>query len=224
MEEFFQYDFTTPIFPAIRTNSSAFIPYNHRTNFPRLTGGSRINVNRRMVEFLRRTWSPPAPAPAEMEVRERGYRHMINERIRREKQKESYSTLRGLLPNGTKNDKNTIVQVAAKEIVEMERRRRELENQNKEMAARLGKRLCSLDGEDEGSVSYNKKIMLKMANPSSSCSGIDSVLEVLRCLKKNGLKAKSIQSNFSNNQISAVLHIFSQVTNYLFPLFQSFQI
>ncbi|XP_047335786.1 transcription factor bHLH92-like [Impatiens glandulifera] len=210
MEEFFQYDFTTPFFPAVRRSSSAFIPYNHRTNLPRLTDGSRINVNRRMVEFLRRTWSSPEPAPAEMEVRERGYKHMINERIRREKQKESYSNLLALLPHGTKNDKNTIVQVAAKEVVEMEKLRREMEDRNKELEERLAnyKRssMTSFSGDEVAGEEY-KKIMLKVENLSSSSSGVNYILEVLRYLKNNGFKTKSIQSSFSNNQISALLHI-----------------
>lgn len=58
------------------------------------------NVNKRMIEFMRRRWIPVADG-GEYE-RERCRRHMINERMRREKQKNSYSSLRSRLPPRTK--------------------------------------------------------------------------------------------------------------------------
>ena len=106
MDEFFRYDSPEnffwveqeqEIFPA--TNWSAFERYEDRGKEWVPKSSSR-SVNKRMIEFLRRNCNPPATT--ESDERERGYRHMINERMRREKEKHSYSALHSLLPPGTK--------------------------------------------------------------------------------------------------------------------------
>ncbi|KAE9453062.1 hypothetical protein C3L33_15032, partial [Rhododendron williamsianum] len=131
--------------------------------------------------------------------RERCRRHMINERMRREKQKNSYSSLRSRLPPRTKSDKNSIIQEAAKEVKEMQRHREELERRNREIEGILAERER---GKNEGA-----KIKLRVANPAS---GVDSMVEVLKCLKNMGSKTGAIQSNFSAQEFSAVLGIESE--------------
>ncbi|XP_058202254.1 transcription factor bHLH92 isoform X1 [Rhododendron vialii] len=156
-----------------------------------------LNVNKRMIEFMRRRWNPVAEG-GEYE-RERCRRHMINERMRREKQKNSYSSLRSLLPPRTKSDKNSIIQEAAKEVQELQRHREELERRNREIEGILAERER---GKNEGA-----KIKLRVANPRS---GVDSMVEVLKCLKNMGSKTGAIQSNFSAQEFSAVLGIESE--------------
>ncbi|XP_058202255.1 transcription factor bHLH92 isoform X2 [Rhododendron vialii] len=155
------------------------------------------NANKRMIEFMRRRWNLVAEG-GEYE-RERFRRHMINERMRREKQKNSYSSLRSRLPPGTKSDKNSIIQEAAKEVQELQRHREELERRNREIEGILAERER---GKNEGA-----KIKLRVANPRS---GVDSMVEVLKCLKNMGSKTGAIQSNFSAQEFSAVLGIESE--------------
>lgn len=58
------------------------------------------NMNKRVMEFLKTTWSLKH-GQGKIE-REKVHKHMIQERIRREKQKQSYLNLHKLLPMGTK--------------------------------------------------------------------------------------------------------------------------
>ncbi|KAL7220236.1 hypothetical protein ACSBR2_013157 [Camellia fascicularis] len=156
---------------ALPVKQSAFVRYKER---PILEGGfgseswvvklNNQSVNKRMIEFLRKNWSPMMESKDS--DRERSYRHMINERLRRERQKHSYSGLRSLLPPGTKSDKNSIIQVAAKAVQKLEKNKAELETRNREIEAILGARE---DRKIEGA-----KIRLRVADPSS---GIDSMLE-----------------------------------------------
>lgn len=86
-------------------NQRAFVPYTSR---PITEKGldkppNSMNMNKRMVQFLRKSW---APATARIvtgdDCKERGFRHMLNERMRREKQKQSYMALHSMLPTGAK--------------------------------------------------------------------------------------------------------------------------
>lgn len=98
-------------YEAVPVKQSAFVPYENR---PRIEFESRNandgpnsqNTNKKMMEFLRRIWS------ATMEDRvpnsERCHRHKINERMRREKEKQHYLALHSMLPPGTKVTKNVI--------------------------------------------------------------------------------------------------------------------
>ncbi|KAF7150970.1 hypothetical protein RHSIM_Rhsim02G0032900 [Rhododendron simsii] len=182
------------VFPA---NRSAFVGYKAG----RAGGGSRgktlgakrnyQNVNKRMIEFMRRRWIPVAEG--EEYERERCRRHMINERMRREKQKNSYSSLRSLLPPRTKSDKNSIIQEAAKEVKELQRHREELDRRNREIEGILAER-------ERGKKNEGAKIKLRVANPTS---GVDSMVEVLKCLKNMGSKTGAVQSNFSAQEFSA---------------------
>ncbi|XAR57348.1 hypothetical protein NMG60_11025463 [Bertholletia excelsa] len=206
MEEFFQYDSHGPAFWAIPeaspANQSAFVRYSGENPRGGLGIRNEGNVHRRMVEMLRRMWMP-MPAPA-AEGRENCYRHMMNERMRREKQKLSYSALHSLLPRGTKSDKNSIVQEAAKEIQELEKRREELQRRNMEMETIIANNL-ERENVKKGE---RAKIRIKVANPSS---GTDSMLEVLKCLKKTGSSSRAIRSNISAQEMTAVVEVESEM-------------
>lgn len=91
--------------PQPQVNQSAFVPYRDtpRNEFGAENSGNMkncVNVKKRMVEFLRRSWHPRNEIQ-EYE-KERGFRHMMNERMRRERQKQNYMTLHSMLPFGTK--------------------------------------------------------------------------------------------------------------------------
>lgn len=65
------------------------------------SGSSRDgNANKRMMEFLGKMWKPALQTM--QTAQERVHRHMISERMRRERQKQSYLALHRLLPLGTK--------------------------------------------------------------------------------------------------------------------------
>ncbi|TYJ20153.1 hypothetical protein E1A91_A09G242600v1 [Gossypium mustelinum] len=165
---------------------TAFAPY---CNTPRQVepgrndGGNSENMNKKMIGFLKKSW--PATVETKDGEKERCFRHMMNERIRREKQKRSYSALHSMLPLGTKNDKNSIVQTATRRVRELEWLRKDLERRNYELKS-----------------NHNNKIGLKVENPTS---GIDSMLETLNCLKELDSNPTIIQSNFTPQQVLAVL-------------------
>ncbi|KAI6694159.1 hypothetical protein NL676_021869 [Syzygium grande] len=157
------------------------------------------NMNKRMMEFLRRSWAEPRQT-GEFES-ERGFRHMMNERMRRERQKHSYSALHSVLPHGTKNDKNSIVQTACMRIKELARYKQELERQNRELKSGPTEKR----GDKAGG---GTKIRVKIANPTS---GVDSMLEVLKCLDNMGLKVSAIQTQCSADELLAVIEVENEI-------------
>ncbi|PON83312.1 Basic helix-loop-helix transcription factor [Trema orientale] len=191
----------------IPANRSAFEPYREkpRNGFVQenaFYGSKKMNMNKRMIEFWRRrSWNKYENNEGEHE-KERCFRHMMNERMRREKQKQSYLALHSMLPMGTKNDKNSIVQIATMKIQQLERYKEELRQQNMELEEILA------GGNEEEIKTKWTKIKLKVANPTS---GVDSMVEVLNCLKKLGLKARNIHSAFSAQEFSAELEIETKV-------------
>lgn len=109
MEMFFEHDLQSDTnfwHDTLPANQSAFVQYTNRprSEFEQLSYGSnRMNMNKRMIEFSRRIWPQKTGNGAEQELeKERCYRHMMSERMRREKQKQSYSALYSMLPMGTK--------------------------------------------------------------------------------------------------------------------------
>ena len=88
-------------------NQSAFVPYKCRP-----WGGSEVgvgsssmgvhptNMNRRMIEFMRRSFT------VKIETQEpdskRCYRHKMSERLRRQRERNGYLALNSLLPHDTK--------------------------------------------------------------------------------------------------------------------------
>ncbi|KAK1379902.1 Transcription factor bHLH92 like [Heracleum sosnowskyi] len=177
MEHFFGYR-SEPVFSwleeEVPAKSSAFVSYTQH----------QLNV-----------------APAFVE---RGRRHMLSERMRREKQKHNYMRLHSLLPSGTKRDKHSIILTAVQEVEQLKKWRQELERQKSAMNKMLGARESS----SEGSEMEEAKIRINVARPSSA---VDSMLEVLKCLKQTGSNIRLIQSRFLPQQFSAVLGIETKV-------------
>ncbi|GKV42267.1 hypothetical protein SLEP1_g49690 [Rubroshorea leprosula] len=187
---------------ATAPNQSAFVPYG---NIPRNELGSGEtgntsnsgNMNNRMIEFWRR--QTDVLLKNRENEKHRSFQHMIGERMRRERHKTSYSALHSTLPLGTKKDKNTILQTATKRIQELRAQRLELEQRNRELEVNL----VSVKGKDGGGM----RITARIDNPTS---GIDSMLEVLGRLKKMNTKIRSIQSNFTDRELVAMMEIESQ--------------
>lgn len=90
-------------------------------------------------------------------------------------------------------------------IQQLERYKEELSRQNMELETFFA-------GNEKEIRKKGTKIKLKVANPTS---GVDSMVEVLNCLKKLGLKATNIHSVFSSEEFSAELEIETMV-NFLF--------
>lgn len=91
---------------AFLMNQSAFASFRNQSiegfgvsGYGNVSANHR-NMNKRMMEFLKKSWIPKI-GEVKME-REKVHKHMIKERIRREKQKQSYLDLHKLLPMGTK--------------------------------------------------------------------------------------------------------------------------
>lgn len=91
--------------------------------------------------------------------------------------------------------------MAAKEIEELHKYKEELKRQNRGMEMVLGAR------KNEKAVE-KAEIKLRVAYPAS---GVDSMLEVLRCLKDTGSTATAIQSSFSEHEFAAVLEVETKV-------------
>ncbi|OMO54753.1 hypothetical protein CCACVL1_27602 [Corchorus capsularis] len=200
--------------PPPPVSQTAFLPYS---NIPRIEFGQQSaaatgcnggmmmtsgNMNKKMIEFLMKSWSKPNTETRNSE-RERSFKHMMNERVRREKQKQSYFALHAKLPRGTKNDKNSIVQTATRRVQELEWLKKDLENRNYELQASLGAMNYEEKNDHEGT-----KITVKIDNPMS---GIDSMLEVLKCLKTMDLNPRMIQSKFTTQEFLAVMDIGTQI-------------
>ncbi|GAV69606.1 HLH domain-containing protein [Cephalotus follicularis] len=210
MEHFFQEAFQgddVPIFwyETVPVNqNSAFVPYTSTPiNQVGLKNPCNVfntgNMNKRMVKFLRRSWPAVRTETGETK-RERSIRHMVNERMRREKLRNSYSALHSVLPPGTKTDKKSIVQVAAKMIEELWRYKEMLERRKKELSRNFA-------ATNEEKVERTK-IRVRVDNP---VSGADSVLEVLKCLNNLGTNTISIQSKLSDHEFLALLDIETEI-------------
>ncbi|KAJ7954776.1 transcription factor bHLH92-like [Quillaja saponaria] len=202
MDDFFPEKFLGEIFwdeqlPPPPPNPSAFVQY---TALPRIElmqkssgeGSNSKNMNKKMVEFLRRS----RPKVTTEHEKERCFRHMINERMRRQRQKQSCLALHSLLPFGTKSDCNSVIQTAAKEIQTLQGYREELQRQRSE----LEESLKAVEG--TSTLVGGTRINLRVPNPTS---GIDSMVETLKCLKSLGVNTKRIKSKFSSEEIFAVL-------------------
>ncbi|KAF9619115.1 hypothetical protein IFM89_005129 [Coptis chinensis] len=175
---------------------SSFVPYAKPIGgFHSKSSVKGKSISKRMIEFLR---AHPTKRTEERQEddNDRSYRHMINERLRREKQKQTYDSLHSLLPRGTKIDKNSVLQTAALQLQELKGLKEELQARNRE----LEKKLLA----NEGARAETAVIRLKR---QISSSGIDSILGVLRCLNNMGLKVRTIRSEFSVSEFLAALKI-----------------
>lgn len=77
-------------------NRSAFRSYVRDHEQRMVSSSSTVNVKRRMVNLLRKNWEEKKIVA--VPEKERSRRHMMKERTRREKQKQSYFALQSLLP------------------------------------------------------------------------------------------------------------------------------
>nr|TKR83754.1 basic helix-loop-helix family protein [Populus alba] len=186
-------------------NQSAFVPYICRPWGGREVGvGSSsmevhpTNMSRRMIEFMRRSFT------VKIETQEpdskRCYRHKMSERLRRQRERNGYLALHSLLPHDTKKDKNSIMLMAAKKIQELEMYKEMLKGRNDEIEERLA--ASGIRNVE------STKIRIKVVNPTS---GVDPMIDVLKCLKSLGTKTRSIQSQFSNQELVAVMEIESEI-------------
>lgn len=86
------------------------------------------------------------------------------------------------------------------QIGKLQKLKRELESKLEMLEAKLAK-----DHDDDMS---GTKVKFNLQEP---LSGIDSMLEVLQCLKSMGTKLKTVHANFSNLEFSATMNIDTQV-------------
>ncbi|KAL8048080.1 hypothetical protein ABFX02_07G040800 [Erythranthe guttata] len=179
---------------------SAFHAYTEKP-FRGLSHNHR-NINKRMMEFLKKTYLPPAGEIERYRVKDRSHKHKISERMRREKLNQNYLAIHKFLPLATKSDKKSILEMAVKEIEEMKRCKEVLEGQNREMRKILGVTEKAREEVEKA------EIKLRVAYPAS---GVDSLLEVLKCLKETGSNATSIVSNFSDHEFSAALVVETKI-------------
>ncbi|XP_038875776.1 transcription factor bHLH92 [Benincasa hispida] len=157
------------------------------------------NVNKRMVEYWRKHWhEKKEPTSLGDFEREKCHRHMLNERMRREKQKQSYLALHSMLPKNTKNDKNSIIQSATRTIQEMKALEKTLKRRNLELEMAIARK------KKEKEKGTTPIINVALSNPSC---GINSMLAVLNFLKTVGVNSKAIHATFFNSQFSAQLAI-----------------
>ncbi|KAF9673521.1 hypothetical protein SADUNF_Sadunf10G0032900 [Salix dunnii] len=207
MDLFFQDEWQGDVFwyDTDPVNRSAFVPYTRRPEAGRemrqessSRGGRPTNMNKRMLEFMGRSLS------VNIETQEpdskRCNRHKMSERLRRERERNGYLALHSLLPLGTKKDKSSIVQMAAKRIQELETCKRIMERRNGEIEEKLTA---------NGIVNVEStKVRIEVANPSS---GMDPMVDILKCLKSLGAKTRSVQSQISDQQLTAVMDIETEI-------------
>lgn len=97
-------------------------------------------------------------------------------------------------------DKNSIMLMAAKKIQELEMYKEMLKRRNDEIEERLAASgITNVE---------STKIRIEVANPTS---GVDPMIDVLKCLKSLGTKTRSIQSQFSDQELVAVMEIETKV-------------
>ncbi|XP_023006748.1 transcription factor bHLH92 [Cucurbita maxima] len=191
-----------PISAPAEQQKSAFVPYLSRPNF-RIEQKNNLadasnSVNKRVIEYWRKQWHEKKEAAALGDLeREKCHRHMMNERTRREREKQSYLGIHSLLPKKTKNDKNSIVQAAARTIKELRVSEEMLKRRNTELE-------MAIAAKNRENAKGTKPIWLELPNPSS---GIDSMLAVLNVLKTGRINPKAIHANFFNSLFSAQLAI-----------------
>ncbi|XP_024642442.1 transcription factor bHLH92 isoform X2 [Medicago truncatula] len=186
--------------PCPTPNLSAFVQYRDQPNISFgeqsfLKGSNSNNMNKRMIAFLRKSLPLERNKVAECE-RERGFKHMISERMRRQRQRQCCFNLHAVLPHGTKTDNNSVVQTAAKEIQRLQGCKEELERKNFVL--------------EENVEVIDRRKQIQYLRVPCPTSGIDSIVETLKLLKNHGVDTRSIKSNFSQQELFLVLEIESE--------------
>ncbi|CAN0904458.1 Transcription factor bHLH92 [Linum grandiflorum] len=88
-----------------------------------------------MMGFHKTNWKK-----AESSKQHQSFRHMMSERLRRDKEKKGYSSLFNLLPPHTKKNKNAIVTGAMRRIEELEGYKKQLERRIQESSVATKKK------------------------------------------------------------------------------------
>ncbi|KAM7279648.1 hypothetical protein ACFE04_006782 [Oxalis oulophora] len=184
----------------VPVNASAFVPYVNGENWSSTNVPKSGNMNKRMIEILRRNWPMNNHMVAHGEDRDRLTRHMINERMRRDREKQNYLALHSLLPLGTKNDKKSIVQTAKRTIEELKSYRDALDRRKHDEP-------LMINSDDQIQEEWTQ-VKFQVSNPKS---GVSLMVEVLKCLNNFGTKTRSIRSKFSDQEFLAVIEIQTQV-------------
>lgn len=95
-----------PSEPPVPMPQSSFVPYTKPSAWYSYTGNEnsskRPNAHKRMIDFLRRIPKNKANNNTTEFENDKNYRHRMNERLRREKEKNTFGALHSLLPPGTK--------------------------------------------------------------------------------------------------------------------------
>lgn len=104
--DFVQYSNSMIHKPFRPENQSAFVEYRDQPRISlgeesSLNGSSSQTMSKRMIGFLRKDL-PEEKNKASEDERERCFRHMINERMRRQRQRDCCLALHSILPQGTK--------------------------------------------------------------------------------------------------------------------------
>ncbi|KAL5712315.1 hypothetical protein ACHQM5_014502 [Ranunculus cassubicifolius] len=177
-------------YPPVQTS---FLPYSKPKPLCFEASSKGPNIHMKMIQILRQIPVQNKANDKHQEFeKDRSYRHMINERLRRGKQKNTLSALHSLLPPGTKNDKYSILQMATLHLQELKGLKENLQNRNRALENNAGRR------------PETDTFRLRRQTPPS---GIDSMIGVMKCLKKMGLKARTIQSEFTPKEFFAVMEI-----------------
>ncbi|XP_062207032.1 transcription factor BHLH148-like [Phragmites australis] len=187
---------------------SAFAAYQRRaaTLLESLVGrqgnsGGGANVHRRMFCYLRRIADAAASTGTVVDARSTPadgtvvpqapgssrFRHIMRERLRRERLSQGFADLHALLPHGaSKGGKNGIVGAAAGYIRELERRKGWLRARNEELLGRAAPRARSGD-----------MVVKVRAESEHHPMAVDVFETVLRRLKAmEGLRVTAIRSCF----------------------------
>ncbi|KAJ1431599.1 Myc-type, basic helix-loop-helix [Sesbania bispinosa] len=187
---------------------SAFVQYR---NLPTIKFGEESSLNgsnsqamsKRMLAFLRKNKPVVEKDNVAEHERERCFRHMINERTRRQRQRQYCLNLHSMLPHGSKTDNNSVVQMAAKEIQRLQGCKEELQRKNCVLEA-------NLEAVKSNKIGGSRVQYLRVPYPTS---GIDSIIETLKCLKGLGVDTRRIKSKFSPQELFAVLEIETEIAD-----------
>ncbi|CAA6653690.1 unnamed protein product [Spirodela intermedia] len=152
--------------PAPAVQGSAFRRYGRERRRVGGGGGGRVNIHRRMIEYLRRM--PVQKREKEAEC-SRSMRHMMRERQRRERLSQSYADLYHMIQPQPKTDKNSIVLAAASYVRGLTRTRDALHRRHQELRSAAAARG---DERTEGAT-----IRFRVGNPSSP---VDSMIAASR--------------------------------------------
>ncbi|CAN1841214.1 Transcription factor bHLH92, partial [Linum perenne] len=156
------------------------------------------NLNKRMMQFQKTNWEANGR-------NKQSFRHMMSERLRREREKDGYSSLLSMLPPNTKNNKNSIVTGATRRIEELEGYKQLLETRIMELQEATHESSSDDHGGNRSRVV--KKVEIKVANPAS---GLGSMLEVLYQLEALGAKPTTIHAKFSRQEFQAAMDVETQ--------------